>query len=150
MMMHDMTLTLPAHLTDALRRLARERGDEFDALVRGMLDREVMRLRSAQASQRMRRERLARLHGLLTPVIEAARDWSFLQAHLALFGYELRPEGASIALYDRATGEWLCRGADLGIAYPLLVRRFGGPLAPPSITANVDDAPDPDSLHPVA
>lgn len=148
--MHDVTLRLPAHLADALRRLARERGDDFDTLARGMLDREVMRLRSAQASQRMRNERLARLTGLLAPVIEAAPDWNFLQAHLALFGYELRPEGASIALHDRDTGEWLCRGADLGIAYPLLVRRFGKPLPESGTAANADRAPAPDSLHPVA
>lgn len=128
MNMQNHPFTLPSDLIAALHRLARERDEEFDHLVRGMLDREVMRLRSAQASLQMRNDRLARLTGLLGPVIDAATGWRDLQARLALFGYELRLSHHTLALYDRATGEWLCRGADLGIAYPLLVRRFGGPL----------------------
>lgn len=125
------TMTLPPHLVSALHRLAGERGVGLDHLVRGMLDREVMRLRSAEASRRMRADRLARLRHLLTPVIKAARGWGDLQARLALIGYELRPDGHAIALHDRATGEWTCRGVDLGVAYPLLMRRFGGPLPVP-------------------
>jgi hypothetical protein len=152
----DMTLPLPSDLIATLRRLASDRDEPFERLVRSMLDREVMRLRSAQASQRMRAERLARFHLLLAPVIEAARGWGDLQSRLALFGFELRPEGHAIALFDRATGEWLCRGADLGIAYPLLTRRFAGPLPDP--TANIDATPGAyvcrasvsDGLHPVA
>lgn len=129
--MMTQTMTLPPHLISALQRLAQDRNVSFDRLVRGMLDREVMRLRSAEASRRRQANRLARLQNLLSPVIESARDWHDLLAQLALIGFELRPEGRAIALHDRATGEWLCRGADLGIAYPLLMRRFGGPLPVP-------------------
>ena len=151
MMMHDMTLPLPAHLLSALRQLARDRDESFDRLVRGMLDREMMRLRTAQASQRVRADRLARLRELLAPVIDAAQGWRDLQARLALFGFELRPEGHTIALHDRATGEWLCRGADLGIAYPLLVRRLGGPLPTTDPVGPVEAIPaTPGRLHPVA
>lgn len=128
----NQTMTLPPHLFAELDKLARDRNVSFDRLVRGMLDREVMRLRSVEASQRIRANRLARLHNLLSPVIESARDWSDLLAQFALIGYELCPEGHGIALHDRATGERLCRGADLGIAYPLLMRRFGGPLPVPA------------------
>ena len=124
----DLTLPLPSDLVAALRQLARDREEGFDHLVRGMLDREIMRLCSAQASRKMRNDRLARLSGLLGPVIADATGWRDLQARFALFGFELRLSHHALALYDRATDEWLCRGADLGIAYPLLVRRFGGPL----------------------
>lgn len=131
MITHNLTLPLPAHLIAALRRLADDREINFDRLVRGMLEREVMRFRSAQASQRAEHDRVARLYGLLKPVMEAARGWGELQARLALFGFALQPDGPGIALHDRSTGEWLCRGADLGLAYPLLMRRFGGPLQAP-------------------
>lgn len=128
----DITLPLPTHLIAVLRGLAGDRGVTLDRLMRAMLDREVMRLRSAQASQRMRTERFTRLRALLAPVIDSALGWGDLQARLALFGFELRPVGQTIALFDRETRERLCRGADLGIAYPLLMRRFGGPLPEPA------------------
>lgn len=147
MMTQDLTLALPAHLVAELQRLARDRGDGVDRFVRAMLDREVMHLRSAQAAHQRRTARLARLQHLLTPVIATARDWGDLQARLALIGFELRPEGAAIALHDRATGEWLCRGADLGIAYPLLMRRFGGPLPE---AANDNASPVAEGATPVA
>lgn len=142
------TLPLPTPLLAALRSLAGDRQDTLDRLVRGMLDREVMRLRSAQAGQRLRAERISRLRSLLAPVIAAAAGWADLQARLALFGFELRPDGQTIALHDRATGEWQCRGSDLGLAYPLLARRFGGPLA--EIIANANTAPSQIRLEPTA
>lgn len=126
--MMTQNLSLPPHLVATLHQLAQDRDVSFDHLVRGMLDREVMRLRSADASQRMRVQRLARLQQLLAPVFDAARTWEDLQARLALIGFELRPDRHAITLHDRATGEWICRGTDLGIAYPLLVRRFGTTL----------------------
>ncbi|OIP84832.1 MAG: hypothetical protein AUK37_05240 [Rhodobacterales bacterium CG2_30_65_12] len=121
------TLPLPTPLLAALRSLADDREDTLDRLVRGRLDREVMRLRSAQAGQRLRAERIARLRSLLAPVIAAAAGWADLQARLALFGFELRPAGGGLTLHD-AGGARLCKSSELWFACSRLVRNFGAPM----------------------
>ena len=124
----DLTLRLPADLVGILRTMARERDEDFEDLVRGMLDREVTRLRSARASLRAQERRVARLRHLLAPDMLRATGWADLQAGLALYGVALRPGRGALMLHDRITGERLCTCEALGFGYPALMQRLGGPM----------------------
>lgn len=128
MTIDDLTLPLPSDLVATLRALARERGEAFEDLVRGMLDREVMRLRSARASVLAEERRVHRLTHLLAPDLMRATGWADLQARLALYGVELRAGRAGLMLHDHITGEGLCSVEALGVGPAALMRRFGGPL----------------------
>lgn len=126
---HDtLTLTLPCDLVTTLEALAQERGESLDHLARRMLDREVMRMRSARASSEARKVRLARLRNLLAPDMERATGWNDLQSRLALYGVELRSTGGGVMLHDLITGEGLCPSAALGFDGRDLARRFGTAL----------------------
>jgi hypothetical protein len=125
---HDVSLPLPSDLVATLHGLALDRDECFEDLVRGMLDREVMRLRSARASVRAREQQVARLQHLLAPDMLRAIGWADLQSRLALYGVELRPGAGALMLHDHITGERLCSSDALGFAYPALMRRLGGPL----------------------
>lgn len=128
MIFHDLTLPLPSDLVATLHGLALDRDEALEDLVRGMLDREVTRLKSARASVRARERRLARLQFLLAPDMVRATGWTDLQARLALYGVALRRAGGELMLHDHITGERLCSSAALGFGYPGLMRRLGGPL----------------------
>ena len=125
---HDVILPLPADLAATLYAMALERGEAFEDLVRGMLDREVMRLKSARASVLAREGRMARLQHLLAPDMLRATGWADLQSRLALYGVELRQHGGALMLHDHITGERLCSSEALGFEYPRLMHRLGGPL----------------------
>ena len=125
---HDVILPLPADLAATLHAMAQERGEAFEDLVRGMLDREVTRLKSTRASVQARESRVARLQHLLAPDMLRATGWADLQSRLALHGVELRRGRGSLILHDHITGEPLCSSEALGFGYPGLMRRLGGPL----------------------
>ena len=125
---HAITLPLPADLIATLQGMALDRGEDFAVLVRGMLDREVMRLKSAHASVRARERRVARLQHLLAPDMLRATGWADLQSRLTLYGVELRRGRGALMLHDHITGERLCSSEALGFGYPGLMRRLGGPL----------------------
>lgn len=123
-----MTLSLPSDLVGLLHMLAVDRDETLDHLVRGMLDREAMRLKSNRATQQARERQIARLRELLTPDMLRATGWAELQTRLALYGVELRDDSSGLMLHDGITGEQLCPCAALGFGCLELARRFGGPL----------------------
>ena len=124
----NVTLSLPSGLVGTLHAMALERDAALDDLVRGMLDREAMRLRSARAAVDARENRVSRLRHLLAPDMLRASDWADLQSRLALYGVELRDEGGGLMLHDLITRERLCASADLGFGSGDLTRRFGEAL----------------------
>lgn len=124
-----MTLSLPTDLVGRLQVMAVDRDETVDQLVRAMLDREAMRLRTSSATREARAQRVARLRQLLTPDIQRATGWAALQARLALYGVELRDGAGGLMLHDLITGEALCPSAALGFGGIELAARFGGPLA---------------------
>jgi len=128
MTVQNVTLSLPSGLVGTLRMMALERDAALDDLVRGMLDREAMRLRSARAAVEAHEHRVSRLRHLLAPDMQRATDWADLQSRLALYGVELRGAGGGLMLHDHITGEGLCSSVALGFGYPELMRRFGGPM----------------------
>ncbi len=135
MVIQNISLPLPSDLVAILQTMALERDEAFEDLVRGMLDREVTRLRSTRASLRAQESRIARLRLLLAPDMRRARSWGDLQSALALYSVELRPGQRALTLHDRITGEPLCPSDALGFTYPELMRRFGGPLTDEPRTA---------------
>ncbi len=128
------TLSLPSDLVGTLHMLALEREESFDDLARGMLDREVTRMRSLRASVEARDYRVARLRQLLAPDMMRARSWSDLQSRLALYGVELIDVSGGLMLHDLITGDRLCTSAALGFGAHELAQRFGGGLAAASQT----------------
>lgn len=57
-----------------------------------------------------------------------ARGWAELQGRLMLKGYCLRECDDRLTLCRRADSRRICHGADLGVPYDTLKRRFGLPL----------------------
>lgn len=130
-------LSLPCELAGSLSEMALERNEAVGDLVRGMLEREVARLRSARASAEAREARVSRLRHLLAPEMRRATGWTDLQARLALFGVAFRIDSRGSVLHDLITGEPLCASSELGFGGPDLVRRFGDPLAQDACAAPV-------------
>lgn len=126
---HDISLPLPADLVSTLNAMAAERGEAFEDLVRGMLDREVTRLRSSRASAIAEHARVARLQRLLAPELARATGWDDMARRLALYGVALKPARGGVMLHDHITGERLCSSAALGFGARELAARFGGDLA---------------------
>jgi len=131
MIRQDVSLPLPSDLVATLHAMALERGEPFEDLVRGMLDREVTRLRSARTSAIAEQARVARLQRLLAPEMARATGWADLQARLALYGVALKPARKGVMLHDHITGERLCSSAALGFGARELAARFGGEMAAP-------------------
>ncbi|MCB1359115.1 MAG: hypothetical protein KDK53_22315, partial [Maritimibacter sp.] len=123
-----MTLSLPTELVGLLHMVAEDRDETVDRLVRGILDREAMRLKRDHDTREAREHRIARLRLLLAPDMRRATGWAELQARLALYGVELRDGAAGLMLHDLITGEALCPSAALGFGARDLAARFGGPL----------------------
>lgn len=128
MIRHDISLPLPSDLVATLHAMALERDEGFEDLVRGMLDREISRMRSARASAIAEHARVARLQRLLAPEMARATGWTDMQARLALYGVALRPSRKGVMLHDHITGERLCSSAALGFGARELAARFGGEL----------------------
>lgn len=123
-----LSLTLPSHLVGALQNLAQEHGDALDTLARGMLEREVMHLKSTRVTRRALSARHARLRDLLAPEIAAAPSWGVLQSRLALYGVTLKGSADLPMLHDLITGEWLCPLSSLGVETTALSERIGAPF----------------------
>lgn len=124
----NVALSLPSGLVGTLQMMAIERDELLNDLVRGMLDREAMRLRSARAIVQARENRLSRLRHLLAPDMLRATDWADLQSRLALYGVVLRDDGGRLTLHDLITRERMCTSTDLGFSYPDFTCRFGRSL----------------------
>jgi hypothetical protein len=125
----NVTLSLPSGLVGTLHAMALERDAALDDLVRGMLDREAMRLRSARTSVEARDLRVARMRNLLAPDMTRATGWADLQARLALYGLALKSSARELILHDLITEEPMCTSAALGFGGAELAGRFGGALA---------------------
>ena len=136
MTFENVTLSLPSDLLGSLQRMALDRAEPVDDLLRGMLDREVMRRCSLRASMDAGEIKVARYQTLLAPEMQRATNWTDLQLRLALYGVELHSGSGGLVLHDLITGEPLCSSAALGFGDQELMRRFGGPLPDGLCTAS--------------
>ncbi|WP_085790594.1 hypothetical protein [Roseivivax jejudonensis] len=129
------TVTMPAALVSAARRLARARDVSLDQIIRRALDAELRRVAGpAKTPNRADEQLVGALRSLLARDFGEARSWSELQSRLAAHDVTLREAGGGLALHDLPGGARLCKASDVGHAYRSLMRRFGTPFPGPGRT----------------
>lgn len=124
MRLETVTLKLPPRLLSEAGVVAAGQDVTIGHLVRQLLAREVQRRLHPKMSNRADESLVVALQALLACDMAEASGWDDLDRRLARHGYTLRPAGGGIALHKRSCGTLVCKGSELGFAYPTLLRRF--------------------------
>jgi hypothetical protein len=134
--------TLPDEAFAALQEKARREGTVPGAILRAALRRDLSVVVGPAPLPRLPTPRpagkavdpayLGALRNLLARDIIEARGWSDLIRRLSLRGYRLELEQGRLALYGRDEHDCLADATGIGASYGALMRRFGGPLPPPT------------------
>ncbi|MCV2866282.1 ribbon-helix-helix domain-containing protein [Defluviimonas sp. WL0075] len=132
----ERTIALAPAAWSALDAIARAEGTTVSDLVRGCVHRDLSRRRRAKTAGLPDERLIARLRALLADDFAYASGWGDLNRRLRAKGYVMIEAGEGVALAEAATGQRLCKGADLGYSHARLARRFHAPF-PGHIRAGV-------------
>jgi len=119
---HDVSLKLPAPLLSALRRIALDEDISVGQVIRDAVNRDLSRRH--KTPEGIDPGMIAALRALLADDFAEASHWDDLQTRLRAKGYRVVEAGGGVALQDIATGQRLCKAADLGYGYAQLLRKF--------------------------
>lgn len=122
------TLDLAPETLAALKQIARQEGDDIQALIRDAIRRDLYRRNRAKKAVRPDERLVAPLRALLADDLAYARDWQDLQSRLRVKGYAMRESGGGLILVRHPEGGKVVKASDLGYSYSRLVQRFHAPF----------------------
>lgn len=126
--MEHVTLKLAPATLAALRHIGTLEGITAGQIVREAIARDLYRrTRAAKKADKPDERLIAPLRALLADDFAYAKDWGDLAHRLKRKGYEVRPSGGGVALYDLG-GRKAAKCSDLGYSYSRLIRRFQQPM----------------------
>lgn len=108
-----------------MEQIAQSEGSSVAALIRDAVKRDLFRRSRAKKVDRPDERLVAPIRSLLADDFAYARNWRDLHLRLTNKEYELRELGGGVSLFNRSTGEKLCKGSDLGYSLARLTQRFG-------------------------
>lgn len=126
-MTQTLTLQIPAEMAEAISIAAHSEDATLGEIIRDAIWRDMRRRTTLKQVETMQTKAFDSLRNLLQADFERALNWQHLQSRLLDKGYRLL-QGRGDLIVHRASGERICRIADLQQDQSALTQRFQAPF----------------------